>query len=177
MDQETTEPEPQGAQEYIDANEQVSVFGVEMRLDTRKVERDIQGLLVIDTEPGSPGAAAGLHPFRERTRDVLNGVGMLAAMVFPPAIVVVPIVESVPLHEGYDLIIGVDVTRVSNFANLRERMRMVRPGGISLSQPAPRRPSRAGAHAGDIGSAAPASLGALASSRLRPRRRFALSRC
>jgi hypothetical protein len=31
-----------------------------------------------------------------------------------------------------------------------------------LSQPAPRRPSRAGAHAGDFGGAAPASLGALA---------------
>jgi hypothetical protein len=130
MDQETTEPEPQGAQEYMDANEQVSVFGVEIRVDTRKAERDIQGLLVIDIEPGSPGAAAGLHPFRERTRDVLNGVGMLAAMVFPPAIVVVPIVESVPLHESYDLIIGVDGTRVSNFADLWGRMRMVRPGEI-----------------------------------------------
>ena len=70
MDQDTSGPEPQGAQEYMDANEQVSVYGIEMRVDTRKVEREVQGLLVIDIEPGSPGAAAGLHPFRERTRDV-----------------------------------------------------------------------------------------------------------
>jgi len=28
MAQDTTEPEPQGAQEYMDANEQVSVFGI-----------------------------------------------------------------------------------------------------------------------------------------------------
>jgi PDZ domain len=130
MDQDTSGPEPQGAQEYMDANEQVSVYGIEMRVDTRKVEREVQGLLVIDIEPGSPGATAGLHPFRERTRDVLNGVGMLAAMAFPPAIVIVPIVESVPLHESYDLIIGVDGTRVMNFADLWERMRMVRPGEI-----------------------------------------------
>ena len=161
----------------MDANEQVSVFGIEMRLDTRKVERDIQGLLVINIEPGSPGAAAGLHPFRERTRDVLNGVGMLAAMVFPPAIAVVPIVESVPLHEGYDLIIGVDGTRVSNFADSTGADAHGAAGRDCLSQPAPRRPSRAGAHAGDIGGAAAASLGALAGSSLRPRRRFALSRC
>jgi hypothetical protein len=130
MDQDTAEPEPQGAQEYMDANEQVSVFGIEMRVDTRKAERDIQGLLVIDIDPGSPGAAAGLHPFRERARDVLNGIGMLAALAFPPAIVVVPIVESVPLPESYDLIIGVDGTRVMNFADLWERMRVVRPGEI-----------------------------------------------
>jgi hypothetical protein len=134
MDQETTEPEPQGAQEYMDANEQVSVFGVEMRVDTRKVERDIQGLLVIDIEPGSPGAAAGLHPFRERTRDVLNGVGMLAAMVFPPAIVVVPIVESVPLHESYDLIIGGFRTQFSfppssRVTEIRSALRVVYPAG------------------------------------------------
>ena len=47
MDQEITEPEPQGAQEYMDANEQVSVFGIEMRLDARKAERDIQGALAM----------------------------------------------------------------------------------------------------------------------------------
>ncbi len=130
MDQDTSGPEPPGAQEYMDANEQISVYGIEMRIDTRKAGREVQGLLVIDIEPGSPGAAAGLHPFRERTRDVLNGVGMLAAMAFPPAMVIVPIVESVPLHESYDLIIGVDGTRVTNFADLWERMRAVRPGEI-----------------------------------------------
>jgi len=130
MDQDTGGPAPQGAQEYMDANEQISVYGIEMRVDTRKAEREVQGLLVIDIDPGSPGASAGLHPFRERTRDVLNGVGMLAAMAFPPAMVIVPIVESVPLHESYDLIIGVDGTRVANFADLWEQMRMVRPGEI-----------------------------------------------
>jgi len=130
MDQDTGGPEPQGAQEYMDANEQVSVYGIEMRVDTRKAGREVQGLLVIDIEPGSPGAVAGLHPFREHTRDVLNGVGMLAAMAFPPALVIVPIVESVPLHESYDMIIGVDGTRVTNFADLWERMRVVRPGEI-----------------------------------------------
>jgi hypothetical protein len=159
MDQDTGGPEPQGAQEYMDANEQIAVYGIEMRVDTRKAEREVQGLLVTDIEPGSPGASAGLHPFRERTRDVLKGVGMLAAMAFPPALVIVPIVESVALHESYDLIIGVDGARVTNFADSWEQRRMVRPGEISdgaarrdrLPQPAPRRPPRAGADAGFAG--------------------------
>src|SRR5512146_589175 len=115
LDMSTGAPEPPGLREYMDANEQISVFGIDMRVETRKVEKEIQGLLVVDVTPGSPGADAGLHPFRQPVRDLLRGVGMLAMMAFPPAAVVVPIVESVPLHEAYDLIIGVDGSRVSNF--------------------------------------------------------------
>jgi S1-C subfamily serine protease len=69
-------------------------------------------------------------PIASRARDLLNGVGMLAIMVFPPAIVVVPIVESVPLHESYDLIIGVDGLRVATFLEFYDRMRDARPGEI-----------------------------------------------
>ena len=90
-DQETTETQTQGAQEYINASEQVSVFGIEMRVDVRKAEREIQGLLVIDVQSTA---------------------------------------EAIPLHERDDLIIAVDSTRVTNFADLCEQMRLVRPGEI-----------------------------------------------
>ena len=69
---------------------------------TRKAERDIQGLLVIQIEAGTPGAAAGLRPF----------------------------VASVLLPQSNDLIIGIDGARVANFADLWEGMRMVRRGEI-----------------------------------------------
>ena len=128
MEQDLNQPEPQGLKDYLDENEQISVFGIELRLDSRKVEKDIPGLLVVDVAPGSPGAAVGLRPFRQTTRDVLNGVGMLAAMAFPPAMVVVPIVEAVPLHENYDLIIGVDGVRVDSFLGFYEQVRNVRHG-------------------------------------------------
>jgi S1-C subfamily serine protease len=107
----------------MDANEQISVFGIDMRLETRTAEKEIQGLLVVDVAPGSPGATAGLHAYRQPARDFLNGVGMLAIMVFPPAIGVVPIVELVSLHESYDLIIGVDGRRVTTFLELYEQVR------------------------------------------------------
>jgi hypothetical protein len=130
MEQNTNEAEPPGLKEYMDASEEISLFGIDLRIEQRKAEKEIQGLLVVDIAPGSPGANAGLHPFRQPTRDLLNGVGMLATMAFPPAAVVVPIVESVPLGEAYDLIIGVDGSRVSNFMDFYDCMRDVQPGEI-----------------------------------------------
>jgi S1-C subfamily serine protease len=130
LEQETANPEPQGLKGYLDANEQISVFGIDLRVETRTARKEIQGLLVVDIQPGSPGAAAGLHPYRQRVRDVLNGVAMLGVMTFPPAIIVAPLVGSVPLHESYDLVIGVDGFRVASFLDFYERVRDTRPGEV-----------------------------------------------
>ncbi|HVN90260.1 MAG TPA: PDZ domain-containing protein [Candidatus Binataceae bacterium] len=130
LEQEAADPEPQGLKGYLDANEQISIFGIELRVETRTAEKEIQGLLVVDIEPGSPGAAAGLHPYRQPIRDVLNGVAMLGVMMFPPAIIVAPLVGSVPLHENYDLVIGIDGFRVASFLDFYERVRDTRPGEV-----------------------------------------------
>jgi S1-C subfamily serine protease len=55
---------------------------------------------------------------------------MLATMVFPPAMVVGAIAGSVPLGEDYDLVIGVDGSRVSNFLDFYDCMRDTQPGEI-----------------------------------------------
>ena len=129
-DQNANQAEPPGLQEYLGESEEISLFGMDLRIEQRKAEKQIQGLLVVDIAPGSPGAYAGLHPYRQPTRDLLNGVGMLAAMAFPPAAAIVPIVESVPLGEAYDLIIGVDGARVTNFLDFYYCMREVQPGEL-----------------------------------------------
>jgi len=129
-DQNANQAEPPGLQEYLGESEEISLFGMDLRIEQRKAEKRIQGLLVVDIAPGSPGAYAGLHPYRQPTRDILNGVGMLAAMAFPPAAAIVPIVESVPLGEAYDLIIGVDGARVTNFLDFYYCMREVQPGEL-----------------------------------------------
>jgi S1-C subfamily serine protease len=51
-------------------------------------------------------------------------------MAFPPAIVVVPIVEAIPLGGANDLIIGVDGSRVTNFMDFYYCMRQVQPGEV-----------------------------------------------
>jgi len=122
--------EPPGMQEYLGESEEISLYGIDLRIEHRKAEKDIQGLLVVDIAPGSPGAFAGLHPYRQPTRDILQGVGMLAAMAFPPAAVIVPIMQTVPLNEAYDLIIGVDGSRVTNFMDFYYCMREVQPGEV-----------------------------------------------
>ena len=129
-DLNANQAEPPGLQEYLGESEEISLFGMDLRIEQRKAEKQIQGLLVVDIAPGSPGAYAGLHPYRQPTRDLLNGVGMLAAMAFPPAAAIVPIVESVPLGEAYDLIIGVDGARVTNFLDFYYCMREVQPGEL-----------------------------------------------
>lgn len=101
LDLDTNEPRPQGALEYMETSEQVSVFGIEVCVDRRIAEREIQGLLVIDIEAGSPGALAGLRP---PVRSVLS--------------------------QSYDLIIGIDGARVSNFVDLWNGLRMVQPGEV-----------------------------------------------
>jgi hypothetical protein len=130
IEQNANQIEPPGTQEYLDASEEISLFGMDLRIERRKAGKEIQGLLIVDLAPGSPGATAGLHAYRQPTKDFLNGVGMLATMAFPPAVVVVPIVESVPLGEAYDLIIGVDGARVTNFMDFYDCMRDVRPGEV-----------------------------------------------
>lgn len=57
LEEETTDPEPQRLKGYLDANEEISVFGIDLRVETRTAEKDIQGLLVVNIEPVSPGAA------------------------------------------------------------------------------------------------------------------------
>jgi S1-C subfamily serine protease len=123
----TYEPEPPGVEEYLEAAEEISLLGMNLRIEARQ---GIQGLLIVDIAPQGPAASAGLHPFQQRAKDLINGASMLAAMAFPPAVIIGPIVGAIPTGETYDLVIGVDGYRVSNFIDLYARMRGVRPGEI-----------------------------------------------
>jgi S1-C subfamily serine protease len=129
-EQDTNNLEPFGL-EYLDSSEEISLLGISLRIEQRKAEQEIQGLLVVDIAPGSPGATAGLRPSRQPARDVLNDVSMLATVVFPPAMVVGALAGSVPLPEDYDLIIGVDGSRVTNFLDFYDCMRDAQPGEIA----------------------------------------------
>ena len=48
----------------------------------------------------------------------------------PIAVLLVPVLEQVPLGESYDLIIGVDGSRVTNFLEFADRLGDVQPGEI-----------------------------------------------
>jgi S1-C subfamily serine protease len=60
--------------------------------------------------------------------DVLKGAAVVASLVFPPALLAVPVIETIQLGENYDLIIGVDGYRVTNFMNFQDQLREAQPG-------------------------------------------------
>jgi PDZ domain len=109
-----------------------SPIGLEMREARRRLVsgEEADGLLVIKVEQGSPAAQAGLHGYHQAMHNALTGAAIAAAMVFPPAILVVPVVIDAQIGESYDMIIGVDGNRVSNFLDFEDRMREVRGGEL-----------------------------------------------
>jgi len=61
---------------------------------------------------------------------VLEGAAVAAAMVFPPAILAVAVLDQTHVGESYDMIIGVDGKRVSNFLDFEDQMREAKPGDV-----------------------------------------------
>jgi S1-C subfamily serine protease len=109
-----------------------SPLGIEVREDKRRLKGggEAQGLLIIDVFAGSPAARAGLHRYHRAMRDALETAAVAGALFFPPAVLLVPVFDQVHLGESYDLIIGVDGTRVTNFLDFEERVRDVQSGEI-----------------------------------------------
>jgi len=118
--------------DFMSEGDITSPLGFEVREDTRRLKNggEAEGLLIMDVFAGSPAARAGLHPYHRAMRDALETAAIAGAMFFPPAVLLVPVVDQVRLGESYDLIIGVDGSRVTNLLDFQERLRDVQAGEI-----------------------------------------------
>jgi len=118
--------------EFMAEGDETSSIGVEVRETHRKLKdgEEADGLLVMQVFSGSPAEQAGLKALKRTTHNVLSGAAIAAAMIFPPAIMVLPILDYAQVGESYDMIIGVDGSRVTNFLDFEERMRTAQPGQI-----------------------------------------------
>ncbi len=119
-------------QEFVSEGEMSSPIGMELREARRTLKsgEEADGLLVMDVQKGSAAATAGVHAYTRTTHNVITGAAMAAAMVFPPAILIVPALDYTQIGESYDLIIGVDGSRVTNFLDFQDKMRDVQPGEV-----------------------------------------------
>jgi len=126
------DPQLHSLQEFINEGDESSPLGVQLREDQRKLDDGevANGLLIVGVDKHSAAANAGLHPLRRTGHDVAEGLAIAAAMFFPPAVLAVPIVASVNMGETYDMIIGVDGSRVTNYLDFEDRMRDIQPGEI-----------------------------------------------
>jgi hypothetical protein len=118
--------------DFMSEGDLTSPLGIEVREDKRRLKSggEAQGLLIVDVFAGSPAARAGLHPYHRAVRDALETAAVAGAMFCPPAVLLVPVFDQVRLGESYDLIIGVDGSRVTNFLDFQERLRDVQAGEI-----------------------------------------------
>ena len=118
---------PDGA---VAEGEEVSPIGMELREAHRRLKtgETAGGLLIVKIEKDSAAARAGLRPYKRVEHTVLEGIAIGAAMVFPPAILAVPVIDYSGVGESYDMIIGVDGWRVCNVLDFEDRMRNIQPG-------------------------------------------------
>lgn len=124
------EPQLHSLQEFMNEGVNASPLGVELEEGVRrgKSGREVDGLLVVALQPGGPAERAGVQAGHRAAHDVLEGAAVAASLVFPPAVLAVPVIETIQLGENYDLIIGVDGNRVTNFMDFQDQLREARPG-------------------------------------------------
>ncbi|WP_304820816.1 PDZ domain-containing protein [Candidatus Binatus sp.] len=109
-------------------------IGLVLREERRALRtgEEADGLLIVSVRKGSPAAGAGLHAFSHGVHDAITGIAMIGSVVsgIPAAMVVVPLMEYMQVGESYDLIIGIDGSRVKNFLDFEDQMRDVQPGEL-----------------------------------------------
>jgi hypothetical protein len=88
------------------------------------------GLAILEIRPGSPAAVAGMRPYSGLVHTLLGATVMSAAMVFPPAIVGLGLVEDSHVGESYDLIIGVDGRRIHSIPDFQDSISDARIGDV-----------------------------------------------
>ena len=113
-----------------------SPIGVELEEGSCKLAngQEAQGLMVLAVTKGSPAATAGLHAYKHTAHSALQGA-FIAAALFPSpfapiAMLALPVIEFTHVGESYDMIIGVDGSRVTNYLDFTDRIHEARPGEI-----------------------------------------------
>jgi len=123
------EPQLHSLQEFMSEGVNASPLGIELQEGQRKLNgRQVDGLLVVGVQSNSSAAKAGIQAGHRAAHDVLEGAAVAASLVFPPAVLAVPVIETIQLGENYDMIIGVDGNRVTNFMDFEDQLRDAQPG-------------------------------------------------
>jgi hypothetical protein len=134
------DPDLQGsvgsARDFVAEGDETSPIGFEVRESHCRLKSGEQadGLLIVKVYKDSPAAKAGLQPYRGTKQHALQALAIGAGMAFPPAMLItmvaLPMIEYTEIGKSYDMIIGVDGSRVNNFFDFEERMRNVQPGEL-----------------------------------------------
>jgi hypothetical protein len=119
-------------QDFVNQGMEESPLGVELREDCSRLDdrEKVCGLAVLEVRRGSPADQAGIKSYTALTHDLLDGASVAAALVFPPAIVAVAVLDQSGIGESFDLVIGVDGRRVRHVLDFEDLTSNLRPGDI-----------------------------------------------
>jgi hypothetical protein len=128
--QDELPPHVYSLQDFISQGVDDSPLGIELREDCSKLDTHerVCGLAVLEVRNGSPAAKAGIKRYTALTHDLLDGASVAAALVFPPAIVAVAVIDQSGIGESFDLVIGVDGRRVRHILDFQDLTSNIRPG-------------------------------------------------
>jgi len=121
-----------GGGAYLSGETMESPIGMELREARRSLNsgEEADGLLIVEVTKGSPAESAGLQGYHHAFHDVMAGVAIAGALFFPPAAILIPAIDMAKVGESYDMIIGVDGARVSNFLDFQDRLQNLQPGEL-----------------------------------------------
>src|SRR5258708_34776311 len=120
-------------QEFDSDGELSTPFGMQWREAKRslKTGEEADGLLITAVTKGSPAAAVGLRPYTHGVHDAIAAAAMVGAVFSGGlSVVVIPAIDYMQVGESYDMIIGVDGSRGTNFLDFQDRMRHLQPGEV-----------------------------------------------
>lgn len=125
-----SDPQPRSLDDYVEGGGDFAILGVTLHEEERGLQSgaSIRGLLVTKIEAGSPAAKAGLTAFDDKGRKAVTFTAIVAAMAFPPAVLVVPLLAAIPTGQSGDLVIAVDSNRVTNVLDFEDQLTDARPG-------------------------------------------------
>jgi len=125
-------PHVYSLQDFINQGVEESPLGVELREDCSKLDSSerVCGLAILEVRKDSPAALAGIRSYTALPHYLLDGATVAAALVFPPAIIAVALVDQSGIGESFDLVIGVDGRRVRHILDFQDLTSNVRPGDI-----------------------------------------------
>ena len=120
-------------QQFDSEGELATPFGMQLREAKRALKsgEEADGLLITTVTKDGPAAAVGLRPYNHTVHDAVAAAAMVGAVFSGGlSVVLIPALDYMQVGESYDMIIGVDGSRVTNFLDFQDRMRDLQPGEV-----------------------------------------------